>query len=178
MSEYDNSKYRTRSIQLVLLSAIVAIVSPVGMNVISHPLGEFAASVIGVVWTVFIGSPIPIDGGSMVPPTVNLASGIGLLPLIVLRFLFVFQLYRLYNGKTSRRAAISCGIVSELFLVMLNIPNYISSILTPLFNEIYLPLPFLLLIGYLIIRIYPPFVPSTPWERHNQTEIHESPLTE
>ncbi|MFW9974211.1 MAG: hypothetical protein ACFFDQ_02945 [Candidatus Thorarchaeota archaeon] len=167
MSELDNSKYRTRSNLLVLISAVVALFSPVGMNVISHPLGEFAASLIGVFWTAFMGSPIPIDGGSIVPPTVNPASGLTAVPLIALRFLFVFQLYRLYNGKTSRRAAISFGILSELFLVILNIPGYISSVLNPPFTEIYLPLPFLLLIGYLIIKIYPPFVASTPWETHD-----------
>ncbi len=167
MSEHDNSKYRTRSHLLVLISAVVALFSPVGMNVISHPLGEFAANLISVFWTAFMGSPIPIDGGSMVPPTVNLASGLTVLPLIALRLLFVFQLYRLYNGKTSRRAAISCGIASELFLVILNIPNYLNLIWNSLFYEIYLPLPFLLLIGYLIIKIYPPFVPSTPWETHD-----------
>ena len=69
------------------------------------------------------------------------------------------------------------GIVGEMFLVILNVPSYISQFLNPPFRELYLPLPFLLLIGFLITRVFLPFLPSTPWETQNQTDItHESPI--
>ncbi len=156
---------KQKAIAITVTSLIVALFSPVGLSLISHPYGDFAANLIGMFWTVFVGSPIPIDGGGMVPPTVDPTSGILALPLIALRFLFVFQLYRAYNGQTSRRTAILWGVLSELYLVIINVPSYISSIMTMSIDGLYIPIPILLLVGVLLVWKYPPFVPTTPWER-------------
>ena len=93
VSESDKSK-KQKTIIVTMISLLVALFSPVGISLISHPYGDFTANLMGVFWTVFIGSPIPIDGGEIVPPTVDPTTGIMSLPLIALRFLFVFQLYR------------------------------------------------------------------------------------
>ncbi|MHA3963192.1 MAG: hypothetical protein AM325_006595 [Candidatus Thorarchaeota archaeon SMTZ1-45] len=164
MSEYDSSNYQKRKTRVVAVSLIIALFAPVGITLISHPYGAFAANLIGVFWMVFIGTPIPVDGGGMVPPTVDPTAGIMVVPLIALRLLFVFLLYRAYNGQTSRRSAILLGVLSELYLVIINIPSYISSITTLSIGGLYLPLPILLLVGALMVWKFPPFVPSKPWE--------------
>jgi len=153
------------------ISLLVALFTPVGISLISNPSGVFVGYLLWLFGTVFIGSPIPIDGGGMVPPTVIYTAGILLIPLIALRLLFVLQIFRAYNGRTSGRAALYVGVLSELYLVIVNVPNYISRI-TATFSagSIYVPLPILLLVGALLIWRFPPFVPSTPWETPEESE--------
>ncbi len=151
------------------IGLVIALIAPVGMTLIEHPIGEFAAHLSGVMWTIFIGTPIPIDGGGgMVPPTVNPSAGLIGLPLIALRLLFVFQLYRAYISKTSRSTALITGLLSELYLVFVNLPSYLVFIATGSIGGLFIPLPFLLLIGGLILWVVPPYVPSTPWQSSEQ----------
>ena len=171
MSETDKSE-KQKAITVTVISLIVALFSPVGINLISHPYGDFAAHLIGVFWTVFIGSSIPIDGGGMVPPTLNPIASILVLPLIALRLLFVLQLYRVYNGQTSRRAAVIVGIVSELFLVITNLLRSSPTFST---GGFYIPIPILLLVGGLLLWRFPPFVPSTPWETPGDSDSSLTP---
>ncbi len=166
MSETDKSE-KQKTIAVTVTSLLVALFSPVGISVISHPEGDFAGYLIGVFWTIFIGSSIPIDGGGMVPPTVDPTAGIIVVPLIALRLLFVLQLYRLYNGQTSRGAAVIVGIFSEFFLVIINV---LKSSPTFSIGSLYIPLPILLLVGALLIWRFPPFVPSTPWEKSEESD--------
>jgi hypothetical protein len=166
VSETDKSE-KQKAITVTVISLIVALFSPVGINLISQPYGDFAAYLVGVFWTIFIGSSIPIDGGGMVPPTVDPTAGIIVLPLIALRLLFVLQLYRLYNGQTSRGAAVIVGVLSELFLVIINV---LRSSPTFSIGGLYIPLPILLLVGALLFWRFPPFVPSTPWETSGESD--------
>ena len=159
----DNDNRKAKIISAIAL--VVALLSPVGMKLVAHPYGEFAAHISGVLWTVYIGVVIPIeDGGGMVPPTVNPSAGLLGLPLIALRLFFVYQLYRVYISKTSRSSALIWGLFSELYLVFVNIPSYSVSVVTGSIGGLFIPLPFLLLIGGLILWLVPPFVPSTPWQ--------------
>ena len=109
----------------------------------------------------------------MVPPTVNPSSGLLGIPLIVLRLLFVYQLYRVYINKTSRSSALIMGLLSELYLIFLNVPSYLVSIATGSIGGLFIPLPFLLLIGGLILWIVPPFIPSTPWQAEEEIPSQE-----
>ena len=162
--ETDNPEIQ-KTIAVTVITLIVALFAPVGLTLFSHPYGDFAANLIGAFWVVFIGSPvIPINGGEGIPPLLNPTAGIMALPLIALRLLFVFQIYRAYNNQTSRGSAIILGVLSELYLVVFNVPSYISLIMGLSIGELYLPLPILLLVGALLLWIFPPFVPSKPWE--------------
>jgi len=163
----DNDKRKAMIISAIAL--VIALVAPVGMTLIEHPHGEFAAHLSGVLWTIFIGSIIPVDGGGgMVPPTTNPSAGLLGLPLIVLRLFFVYQLYRAYINKTTRNSALIWGVLSELYLVFMNLPSYLVTIATGSIGGLFIPLPFLLLFGGLILWILPPFVPSTPWQSSEQ----------
>jgi len=164
---------KQKTIAMTVTSLLVALFSPIGIIVITYPYGDFAAHLIGVFWTVFIGSSTPIDGGAIVPPDLNPIAGILVLPLIALRLLFVLQLYRVYNSQISRRAAVIVGILSELFLVITNL--FRSS---PTFSTggFYIPIPILLLVGGVLFLRSPPFVPSTPWETPGNSDRSLTPL--
>ncbi len=101
----------------------------------------------------------------MVPPTTDPTAGIAALPLIALRLLFVFLIYQAYNSKTSRVTAIYVGIASELLLVVLNVPMYVIAITTLSVRGLYIPIPLLLLVSGLSLWKFPPFVPTSPWEK-------------
>jgi len=169
----EKSKFEKRkTIVATVTTLLVALFSPVGIILMSHPYGEFAAHLVGVFWSTYIGSPIPIDGGGMVPPTLNPVSGILVIPLIILRLLFVLQVYRAYSGKTSRGAAITVGVVSELFIVIINLLRSSPTFTT---GDLYIPIPILLLVGYLFLWRFPPYVPSTPWETPEESDKSLTP---
>ena len=103
----------------------------------------------------------------MVPPTINPVSGVLVVPLIAIRLLFVLQLYRAYDGQTSRRAAVIVGIVSEFFLVFINVLRSSPTFSTTGF---YIPIPILLVVGVLLLWRYPPFMPATPWDTPGESD--------
>ena len=157
MYQTDKSE-KQKTIAVTVTSLLVALFSPVGIILISHPYGDFAAHLVGVFWTIFIGSPIPINGGGMVPPTIDPVSGILVVPLIVLRLLFVLQLYRVYRGQTSKSAALAVGVLSELFLVIINVLRSSPTFTT---GDLYIPIPILLLVGYFLLWRFPPYITSS-----------------
>ena len=162
MSEISKSEKR-KGIVVSIITLSIALLCPVGIRLISHPLGEFSAYLIGTFWIVFVGSPIPIDGGGMVPPSVDSTTGIIAIPMVFLRLLFVFLMFRVYTKHSSRTYAISGGILSELYLVIIELPRYFTS-------GIYIPIPILLLVGALFLWKFPPIVPTTPWESSGDVE--------
>jgi hypothetical protein len=175
MSEHIKTENQ-KAIKISAIALLVAIFTPYGMNMISHPYGLFAANLVWVFGSFFFGSSIPIDDGGMVPPTINPAAGLPGLLVFVVRVLFVWQIYRAYNNKTSRAAALYMGVFSEILMVIINLPIYIFSIGSGLIGGLYIPLPLLLLVGGLLLWKFPPFVPTTPWE--TVTDSEDTPSTE
>ncbi|MHA2119455.1 MAG: hypothetical protein ACW98J_11095 [Candidatus Thorarchaeota archaeon] len=73
-------------------------------------------------------------------------------PITLLRLIFVFQIFRYYGGKTTRKRTVIVGALIES-------PLWISFIIFILPNlwgiTISLPLPFLFIAGVLIVLRYP-----------------------
>ena len=113
----------------------------------------------GMLWMTFIGTPIPIDGGSSLPPTMNALSLVGNLPGAILKFIFVFQIYRFYRGSSSKRTTLLVGIGAELLPFLMFLPTLIAS------NQIPIPIPILFLTGLVLIYLSPPVSESSSWEK-------------
>jgi hypothetical protein len=65
MSETQSPVAKSRKAELVAtIMAIITLLAPVQLVLLDHPEGEFAAYLMGMLWMIFIGSPIPINGGS------------------------------------------------------------------------------------------------------------------
>ena len=80
------------------------------------------------------------------------------LPLTFLRFIFTFEMYRLYLGKSTITRALWIGILDEIPITIFGIIGFIPVLFNPLYlyTLIALPIPGLLLVGWLIIRFRPP----------------------
>jgi len=93
------------------------------------------------------------------------------LPLLVnnpvntlLRFWFVFTMYRCYVGKSSRRKAIYAGLISETWQLIMMVSNILMSLgFSYLPGLFYVPIPLLLLAGLLILLFVKPPEPPGLW---------------
>ncbi|MFW9909960.1 MAG: hypothetical protein ACFFEF_15435 [Candidatus Thorarchaeota archaeon] len=90
----------------------------------------------------------------------TLFSGIAMFLAIIPRFIFSFQVYRLYSGVSSLRYSKGMGIISEIVLIALAIPLDISSILTYFMTgwmtSLMFPMPFPLLALLILLKYRPP----------------------
>jgi len=85
-------------------------------------------------------------------------------PFLLLRIVPVSQIYRYYNGKTTRkRALIASSIGDGVFLIMYS-PYLIVSIMFGSFYYLIIPLPFQMIVGLVILWRRPLPIPTTPWE--------------
>lgn len=85
-------------------------------------------------------------------------------PFLLMRMVPVLQIYRYYNGKTTRkRAAIASAIGDGIFLISV-FPTLILSIIFGSFYSFMLPLPIQMIVAILILWRSPLPTPTTPWE--------------
>ena len=86
-------------------------------------------------------------------------------------FVFARQMARLYAGRTAIRRTLTVGLITAVPFAFIGTMNALPRLWDPLwpygFNAI--PVPIVLLIGWLLIRYYPPPLPQQVWpvvERH------------
>lgn len=86
-------------------------------------------------------------------------------PLLLLRLVPVLQIYRYYNGKTTRkRTYIVCLFGDGYFLFY----GLLFVIIAIGFGGLLLPLPFQLLFGWIMLWRFPVLEPTTPWETESK----------
>ena len=93
-------------------------------------------------------------GGPLIFFIGDLQTMLGMALLLPLRLVFVRQMYRCYEGRTSKRATATVGLLSELqvlipYLFMLQGPS------TP-YLSLVAPVPLLFLAGLLLLITLPP----------------------
>jgi len=81
-------------------------------------------------------------------------------PYILLRMVPVSQIYRYYNGKTTRKRAIIASFVGDGLFLIMTLPYLLLSFM----GILMLPLPFQLIFGLLVLWRYPIPEPTTPWK--------------
>ncbi|MCK5302656.1 MAG: hypothetical protein KAJ96_05910 [Candidatus Thorarchaeota archaeon] len=86
------------------------------------------------------------------------------MPFGFLRLAYAYQMFRLYNGRTTKKRTLTLGIVSELPFAILFIPYLIMWLLNPL-SPLALAAPtlILLIVGILIVKFKPPPKPPETW---------------
>jgi len=114
------------------------------------------------------GSMYPYQGFSIIPPY----AWTSMFPIMILRFVPVLQIYRYYQGKTTRRRAAIASVFGDGFflsviLIML-IVNYAVGLSMGMYA---IPLPFQFLFCAIMLWRYPIAEPTTPWE---DMEEHQS----
>jgi uncharacterized protein with PQ loop repeat len=173
-SRHQGAEIKNHKAEVIgVIMAIITLLAPAQLVLLQHPEGEFATFLMGMLWMIFIGSPIPTDGGgSSLPPTSNVYSLLGNIPGAILKFIFVFQMYRFYQGHSSKKFTLILGVVSELLPILLFLPTALAS------NQIFIPIPLLLLIGLILIFLSPPVVKIGAWESLDESKDWYSESTD
>jgi len=121
---------------------------------------------IAIVWSLFSSpSVFPYSSRSyrfeILPPEII----IQLFPLILLRLVPVSQIYRYYQGKTTRRRALIASTFGEgiymFYLLLMVIMTFASGLITIVLP---IPIPFQFLFCSIVLWRYPIPKPTTPWD--------------
>lgn len=81
-------------------------------------------------------------------------------PIVLLRMVPVSQIYRYYNGKTTRRRAFIASCIGDGLFLIYGTPYLFLGF----WGMLMLPLPFQLIFGFLVLWRYPIPEPTTPWK--------------
>ena len=179
MKNAKTSESRTlKSGTVGIIMASIAVLAPAGLNVILDPSTGWIIdmSLICMLWT------LPIRLGINNPPGTLLAvtpspdqvipipfAFIGNLPATFLRLVFVYQIYKLYQGRTSRKRTLLVGAASELQMAIVGIIGAIIPVFS-LTSRLFIPIPILFLAALITFRIAPPLEVSTPWKHPKDAE--------
>jgi hypothetical protein len=80
------------------------------------------------------------------------------------RFVFSYQLVRLYKGRTTKRRTFTLGFIADCYWLFLMIPTYIMMMYSPEYFYAILPIPVALFVALLILKFRPPAKVITPWK--------------
>lgn len=90
-------------------------------------------------------------------------------PILILRLVPVSQIVRYYHGKTTRRRAFLGVIIGDIFFVIVGLITLMFSLASP-YPTFSLPLPIQMLVGFLVLWIFPIPEPTTPWDSTSETK--------
>lgn len=82
-------------------------------------------------------------------------------PILILRFVPVLQIYRYYNGKTTKKRTYIICLFGDGFFIFYGLLFVIIAIG---FGGLIVPLPFQMLFGWIMLWRFPRPEPTTPWE--------------
>jgi hypothetical protein len=149
------------------IMGIIAFLAPVSFNAHSPPSGGFLMLIDAVGWSLEYKSPNILefrffDINAMIVP----------LLLSFLRFMFVHQMMRCYQGKVTRNRVVRIGLLAELQTTLISIPLLISMFFNSdrFIPQIVGPIPVLLLVGLGLLKFAPPLQPSILWKEDEESE--------
>ena len=155
----DDSKERRLGIRTsTILLAVTALVSPVSVNIYPHEVSGYMSNLMGMTWMM-----INLNFWDIVIDPLILLSGFS---LTFMRLVFVYQMHRYLLGLTTSKRTIIVGILSELQIVIMILPVFIILSLLGTFELIFglfIPIPVLLLVGLVIMRVVPSNKIESPW---------------
>ncbi len=162
-----------RSGPLGVLMMTIAVLVPAGINLELDPSTGLMmyCSLIFMLWTspITFGINNPPGTFQNVNPIPSPLGFLGNLPITFLRFVFVYQMYRLYEGRTTRKRTLLVGAASELQVATIGIMGAIMPVFS-LMSRFFIPLPILFLAVLSIIRLVPPCEVTKPWETPEDAE--------
>ena len=146
------------------IALVVALLTPVAID--TNPSEFSSIAIIAMTWGILIA-------GTFRTP-ILLLNPLGLVSLwqyTILRLLFVLMIYRFYSGKTTLRKCAMVGIASEFqFPIVALLPHLFEFLSNPHWSYIpIIPIPILILTGFVITRIFKP--PDTSF-RSEEKQSH------
>ena len=150
-------KTDSKSVQIIaILMALIAFLAPVAVT--GYIYGYSSNFIItAMLWSIYM------DGYSIHFQLLNIYSVLTVIPFLMFRVAFVYQITRYYQGKTTRGRTIIAAVLSEApFLAI-----YIFYILISAFwggIGLNFPLPIMMIVGLLLLWRFPMHEAIVPWE--------------
>ena len=162
----DASK-QSNQMSILFALILVMLLAPMGMVVYFFDMGYWYASIMSMSWI----ANLETNGIFFRPDAIMILAS---LPFSFMRIGFVYMIWRAYVGKTTTRRALSVGVAMELwFSLLFYLPNLIALLLAPMvfmFWPLAIPLPILLVSGWLAFRLSTPIGIPTSWADQEQPE--------
>jgi hypothetical protein len=139
----------SRPSQIGLLMTLIAILVPFAYHLDLNPYGW--NSIEAVMWRYVE----PISSFLLLDSTIHL------FPYYVVNFLFIIQMIRYYQGRTSRTWTVVVGIYAQLHPLLLSLPVLFGMPFTiapggEFMYPVIIPIPILLLVGVALCYLKPP----------------------
>ena len=154
----------------VLFSGIMLIIglfAPISISAFNYNSSSPTVSIEGMFWMYRLTSSQYISAGFAT--TIDPNSWIVMFPFLLLRMVPVSQLYRYYNGKTTRLRVFIASIIGDGFFLFSSILIWFVS-LGQYGAGIHIPLPFQIIFGFFVLLIFRVPKPKAPWPRKQSTK--------
>lgn len=157
----DNSEFQvgdtTRKPLLIgVIMLLIGLLAPVLLTFNNYGFSS-EMRIQSILWSYSSGF---IGSGFMIIP---LQWMISMFPTLLFRFVPVLQIQRYYKGKTTRKRALLATLVGDGYYLFMGVPLIFISMLSG-FSYFFIPLPFQVIFGVLVLWKFPIFEPTTPWE--------------
>ncbi|MFW9931045.1 MAG: hypothetical protein ACFFDR_00100 [Candidatus Thorarchaeota archaeon] len=157
----EQSKGTLSPLAVAAIMLFVAVIGPIAAMYMAYEWST-QFQIVASLWAIYYYSdPFFYEYGSNFTFSFTPYIFFSTLPVVFIRYVFVFMMYRYFSGKTTRKRAIITGVASEIQLPALYLILMIPSFLfTPpggyFFFPLIFPVPVLFVVGYAIIRFRPP----------------------
>jgi hypothetical protein len=178
ISSLNNEESSLNPQTAISVLAIFAILVPAGINITSDPNTGLILymQLIFMLWTINIINPHSNPPGTFqdvttIPETAipNPFFLIGNLPLTFLRIVFVYQLHKYYQNRTTTKPTMFVGAASEMLPTLLGNLFLLVPVFS-LFSHFFIPIPALFLAGLIMIKKAPATQGSIPWKHQEESE--------
>ncbi len=152
----DTSSMKPNLTVLVISLLLVALFGPSNINMYLELDRVAFTYLIGMSWEV-----VGLSFGSFLFSFTYFLVG---LPFMFLRLVFVYQIFKYYLGRTSRKRVVIAGILAELQFALISlaiIPIGLSS--SSLAAILSIPIPILLIVGLIMVRYIPKSQGISEW---------------
>ena len=153
----QTSKASSNRVQIVaILMTLIAFLAPVVVAGYSYGY-SFYLNITAMLWSIFI------DEYGFHFQFINVYSSIAMIPFLLFRVAFVYQITRYYQGKTTRGRTVVAAVLSEApFLALYVVYLFTFAIYGGL--GLNFPLPIMMVVGLLLLWRSPVQEVTVPWE--------------
>jgi len=170
--EFLHLNLETRAKIIASIMAAAALFTPYMFSRYFEPFdGIYVIWMMSLTW-IHYSNVIPFF---IFPPFMLLSNPINTL----LRFWFVFEMYRCYIRKSIVRRALYIGVIGELWQLSLMMYQLIWGLLFGVIQIASVPIPLLLIFGVIILKVVKPPKPLGLWtDENNESESTDDFLSE
>jgi hypothetical protein len=155
-SGYTTETKSNRTQIIAVLMALIAFLAPV--TVAGYDYGyDFYLSITAMLWSIYM------DGYSVRLQFIGPYSMITMIPFLMFRIGFVYQITRYYQGKTTRGRTVVAAVLSEAPFLALYVLWLITFAIYGVLG-LNFPLPIMMIVGLLLLWRSPVSEATVPWE--------------